>query len=127
MNWVVLLALLLSPLFAAPVVAASASQPAAVDLAIRAEADGVLLDLKLPPYRMVELIHEGTAYQQIVVDGDQWQPGGQPGAPSLPERGADVGGAPQRRGDGAGAGCAAPDPGRRLASGPQAHRRAGRG
>jgi hypothetical protein len=87
MNWIVLLALLLSPLFATPAAAAGANQPAAADLGIRAEADGVLLDLKLPAYRMAELTHEGTVYQQIVVDGDQWQPGGQPGAPSLPERG----------------------------------------
>lgn len=87
LNWILLFVLVLTPLLAAPAAAAPLSQPAQPDLAVTAEANGVVLDLTLPAYRIEDVAHQGTTWQQIVLDGDDWLPGGQPGAPSLPERG----------------------------------------
>lgn len=86
-SWIVLLALVLTPLLVSPAAAVGTDQPAKTDLIVTAESGGVLLDLSLPPYRIEEVTHDGAAYQQIVLDGEGWWPGGQPGAPSLPERG----------------------------------------
>jgi hypothetical protein len=86
-TWIVLLALLLTPFLATPAAAAAAHQPDKPDLTITAETSGVLLDLNLPSYRIEEVTHEGATYQQISIAGEGWWPGGQPGAPSLPERG----------------------------------------
>jgi hypothetical protein len=86
-SWIVLLALVLTPLLVSPAAAAGMDEPAKSDLMVTAESGGVLLDLSLPPYRIEEVTHDGVAYQHIVLDGEGWWPGGQPGAPSLPERG----------------------------------------
>lgn len=86
-SWIVLLALVVTPLLVSPAAAAGTDQPAKSGLKVTVESGGVLLDLSLPPYRIEEVSHDGVAYQQIVLDGEGWWPGGQPGAPSLPERG----------------------------------------
>lgn len=85
-NWMLLFALLLAPVLASPA-AAAPEQPAKADLAVTPQSDGVLLELSLPAYRIDDVAAEGRTWQQIVIDGDDWLPGGQPGAPSLPERG----------------------------------------
>ncbi len=86
-SWIVLAALVLTPLLASPAMADEAGQPGKPDLAVSAEEGGVVLDLHLPAYRIETIAHEGVAYQQIEIDGQGWWPAGQPGAPSLPERG----------------------------------------
>ncbi|HSN76335.1 MAG TPA: C25 family peptidase propeptide domain-containing protein, partial [Anaerolineae bacterium] len=86
-NWIVLLALVLTPLLASPAAAGEVSQTGKTDLTLTAEASGVVLDLSLPSYRIESIIHEGVTYQQVAIDGQGWWPAGQPGAPSLPERG----------------------------------------
>jgi hypothetical protein len=83
----VLLALVLTPLLASPAAAGEVSRTGKPDLSLTTDATGVVLDLSLPPYRIVTIAHEGVTYQQIEIDGEGWWPGGQPGAPSLPERG----------------------------------------
>ncbi len=47
----------------------------------------MVLDLRLPAYRVETVTHDGVTYQQIAIDGQGWWQAGQPGAPSLPERG----------------------------------------
>ena len=86
-TWIVLLALVLTPFLATPAAAADVHQLGKPDLTVTAETSGVLLDFSLPTYRVEEVTHDGVTYQQIALDGEGWWPGGQPGAPSLPERG----------------------------------------
>jgi hypothetical protein len=86
-TWIVLLALVLTPLLASPAAAGEADPTGKPDLSLTTDASGVVLDLSLPPYRIETILREGVAFQQIEIDGQGWWPGGQPGAPSLPERG----------------------------------------
>ncbi len=86
-TWIVLLALVLTPLLTSPAAAGEVSPTGKLDLSLTTDASGVVLDLSLPPYRIETIVHEGVTYQQIEIDGQGWWPGGQPGAPSLPERG----------------------------------------
>ena len=86
-SWIVILALLLTPLLALPAAAEEPGQPGKPDLTLSAEESGVVLDLRLPAYRVETITHEGVTYQRIAIDGQGWWQAGQPGAPSLPERG----------------------------------------
>lgn len=87
MSLIVMLAALLTPLFTAPVAAGTRAPAAAQDVTLTAATSGVVIDLSLPAYRVEAVTLEGQSFQQIVVDADGWWPAGQPGAPSLPERG----------------------------------------
>ncbi len=86
-TWIVLLALVLTPFLASTAAAGEVSPAGKPDLSLTTDATGVVLDLSLPSYRIETIVHEGVTYQQIEIDGQGWWPGGQPGAPSLPERG----------------------------------------
>ncbi len=86
-RWIVIAALLLTPLLASPAAAAEPGQPGPGDLTVSAEASGVVFDLRLPAYRVENVTHDGVTYQQIAIEGQGWRAAGQPGAPSLPERG----------------------------------------
>jgi hypothetical protein len=86
-HWILLFVLVLTPLLAIPTAAGELSQPDKPDLILTTDGSGVMLDLDLPAYRIENVLHEGVLYQQLAVDGDGWWPAGQPGGPSLPERG----------------------------------------
>ncbi len=86
-SWLIVLVLLLTPLLALPAVAAEPGQPDKLDLVVNAAESGVVLDLHLPAYHIETITHEGATYQRVAIESPGWWQAGQPGAPSLPERG----------------------------------------
>ena len=49
------------------------------DVRVQPEISGVTIDLTLPDYKIEDVVRDGVAYQQIVVDADGWAQTGQPG------------------------------------------------
>ncbi len=86
-SWIVLLALVLAPLLTAPAAAAEMGAAGGTDLVLTPDARGVVLDLRVPSYTIEEVALDGATYQRIALEADGWRLAGQPGAPSLPERG----------------------------------------
>ena len=87
---IVLLSMILLVLFVPTVSAAeplAPGQSGGPDMHIQPEAAGVVVDLTLPSYKIEDVVRDGVAYQQIVVDAEGWAQAAQPGAPQLPERG----------------------------------------
>ncbi|MFZ2488456.1 MAG: C25 family cysteine peptidase [Anaerolineae bacterium] len=87
LRLILIIGLLLSPRLAMPAAANSMAASDSPDMTIHAENDGVLLNLHVPAFRVQDVTLDGAAYQQIVLEDENWGRSGQAGAPSLPERG----------------------------------------
>lgn len=86
-RWMLILAIVVAPLLATPVAAQEAAAPAKSDLVLTPDTNGIVLDLRVPAYTIEEVALEGATYHRVALKADGWWPAGQPGAPSLPERG----------------------------------------